>query len=83
MIGGRNCHHLYGISYWTEEDGKKLFEDLKRVYEMPGGRERYWDQVPLEYCLNNYQVEVRNCTFDDITEIDSYSDLKKIDHTYR
>ncbi len=83
MIGGRNCHHLYGISYWTEEDGKKLFDDLKKVYEMPGGRERYWDQVPLEYCLNNYQVEVRNCTFEDITEIDSYSDLKKIDPTYR
>jgi len=27
-------------------------------------------------------VEVRPCTFDDIIEIDTYSDLKKIDNTY-
>ena len=81
-IGGRNCHHMYGISYWDEADGAKLYEDIKTVYEMPGGKERYWDQVPLEYCLNHYQVEVRDCTFDDIIEIDSYSDLKKLDSTY-
>ena len=81
-IGGRNCHHMYGISYWDETDGAKLYEDIKRVYEMPGGKERYWDQVPLEYCLDNYQVEVRDCTFDDIVEIDTYSDLKKLDSTY-
>ena len=82
QIGGTNCHHVYGISYWNEADGSKLCEDIKKVYEMPGGKERYWDQVALEYCLSNYQVEVRECTFDDIVEIDSYSDLKKLDKTY-
>lgn len=81
-IGGTNCHHMYGISYWTETDGAKLYEDIQKVYNMPGGKERYWDQVPLEYCLDHYQVEVRECTFDDIIEIDSYSDLKKLDNTY-
>jgi len=25
---------------------------------------------------------VRDCTFDDIVEIDTFSDLKKVDHTY-
>ena len=81
-IGGTNCHHMYGISYWTAADGAKLCQDIKKVFEMPGGKERYWDQVALEYCLSNYQVEVRDCTFDDIIEIDSYSDLKKLDKTY-
>lgn len=81
-IGGRNCHHMYGISYWDETDGAKLYEDIKAVYEMPGGKERYWDQVALEYCMNHYQVEVRDCTFADIIEIDTYSDLKKLDSTY-
>lgn len=81
-IGGSNCHHMFGISYWNAEDGAKLQEDIKRVYEMPGGRERYWDQVSLEYCIRNYKVEVRECTFDDIIEIDSYNDLKKLDNTY-
>jgi len=81
-IGGTNCHHMFGISYWTEEDGRKLAEDIQQVYDMPGGRERYWDQVALEYCIKNYQVEVRGCTFDDIAEIDTYKDLKQRDATY-
>jgi CTP:phosphocholine cytidylyltransferase-like protein len=82
-VGGTNCHHMFGISYWTEMDGAKLYEDIKRVYEMPGGKERYWDQVALEYCLNHYQVEVRPCSFDDIIEIDTFNDLKKLDKAYR
>ncbi|MEE0946969.1 MAG: NTP transferase domain-containing protein [Acutalibacteraceae bacterium] len=81
-IGGNNCYHMYGVSYWNEEAGEKLYDDIKKVYEMPGGKERYWDQVALEYCLPNYKVEVRACTFDDIIEIDSYSDLKALDKAY-
>ena len=81
-IGGTNCYHMYGVSYWNAEDGAKLYEDIKKVYEMPGGKERYWDQVPLEYCLDHFQVEARVCSFDDIVEIDSYTDLKKLDSTY-
>ena len=81
-IGGSNCHHMFGISYWTAEDGEKLCQDIHKVYKMPGGKERYWDQVSLEYCIKNYKVEVRECTFDDIIEIDSYNDLKKLDSIY-
>lgn len=82
MVGGTNCHHMFGISYWNAEDGAKLYEDMKKVYEMPGGKERYWDEVPLRYCQKNYRVEVRDCTFEDIIEIDNYSDLKKLDQAY-
>ena len=82
-IGGNNCHHMFGISYWNEEAGAKLYDDIKKVYEMPGGKERYWDQVSLEYCQSNYTVEVRECSFDDIVEIDSFADLKRLDPTYR
>ena len=82
-IGSRNCHHMYGISYWNQEHGKMLYDDIKTVYEMPGGKERYWDQVALEYCIDKYQVEVRDCSFDDIIEIDSFADLKKLDPAYR
>jgi len=80
--GGINCYHEFGISYWNAQDGAKLCEDIKKVYEMPGGKERYWDQAPLEFCIENYQVEVRCCTFDDVIEIDSFNDLKKIDKSY-
>lgn len=81
-VGGVNCYHEFGVSYWNAEHGKQLCEDLQAVFDMPGGRERYWDQTPLEYCADHYRVEVRPCTFQDIIEIDSYADLKKIDKTY-
>ena len=81
-IGGENCHQIVGVSYWTEEDGAKLCEDIKTVFAAPGGKERYWDQVPLEYCINNYSVAVRECKFSDIIEIDTFSELKAIDKSY-
>lgn len=81
-LGGVDCYHMFGISYWTEEDGVKLAADIKEVYQAPGGKERYWDQVALEYCVDRYNVAVRPCTFDDITEIDTFNELKKIDKTY-
>ena len=82
-IGGKNCYQMVGISYWTSEDGKKLFHDAKEVFNAPGGKERYWDQVPLEYCIKNYKVGVRKCSFDDIIEIDTFNELKQLDETYR
>ncbi len=82
-VGGRNVYHMFGVSYWTKADGDKLNDDIKNVYELPGGKERYWDQVPLEYCKDHYKVEVRECLFEDIVEIDSYNDLKKIDPHYQ
>lgn len=81
-IGGTDCHHMFGISYWNADDGAKMSGHIKDVYDMPGGHERYWDQVALEYHIKEYNIEVRECTFEDIVEIDSYSDLKKIDKTY-
>ena len=82
-VGGKNCHHMFGISYWNNSDGAKLADHIKQVYEMPGGKERYWDQVALEYFIKNYSIEVRECTFDDIIEIDTFSELKLLDETYR
>lgn len=82
-VGGTNCHHMFGISYWNQTDGAKMADHIKQVYEMPGGKERYWDQVALEYFIKDYAIEVRECTFDDIIEIDTFNELKKLDETYR
>lgn len=81
-VGGVNCHQMVGISYWTEADGSRLVEHIKEVYQAPGGKERYWDQVPLEYHLSDYTVHVRECSAEDIIEIDTFSELKKLDKTY-
>ncbi len=81
-LGGVNCYHLFGISYWSGEDGEKLSEDVQTVYKAPGGKERYWDQIALGYCKNNYKVSARKCSFDDIIEIDTFNELKALDETY-
>lgn len=81
-IGGKDCYHMFGISYWDEKDGSKLAGHIEEVYNAPGGHERYWDQVALEYFIGEYSVAVRPCTFDDIVEIDTYRELKQIDETY-
>lgn len=81
-VGGLNCWQMVGISYWNEEDGHKLSQDIPEVYATPGGKERYWEQVPLVYRKNNYAVEVVECFDEDIVEIDTFRELKAIDKTY-
>lgn len=81
-VGGLDCWQMVGISYWNEEDGHKLSDDIKMTYEQPGGKERYWEQVPLVFCQNHYKVEVRECRENDIIEIDTFRELKAIDKTY-
>ena len=79
---GDNIWRLLGISYWSETDGSKLSNDLAVTYQAPGGKERYWEQVPLLYCREHYSVEIRPCSENDITEIDTYRELKLLDNTY-
>lgn len=81
-VGGLNCHQMVGISYWNAEDGAKLAADIEDVYRSPGGKERYWEQVPMVYKKENYQVHIRECQFEDITEIDTFNELKAIDKLY-
>ena len=81
-LGGLDCWQMVGISYWNEEDGHKLSDDIKMTYEQPGGKERYWEQVPLVFCKKHYKVEVRECQENDIIEIDTFRELKAIDKTY-
>lgn len=81
-VGGLDCWQMVGISYWNEADGHRLSQDIADVYAMPGGKERYWEQVPLVYKKEHYAVEIRECYDEDIVEIDTFRELKAIDHTY-
>ena len=81
-VGGEHCWQMVGISYWNENDGHKLSQDIQDVYTSPGGKERYWEQVPLVYCKDHYNVYVQECFDEDIVEIDTFRELKMIDKTY-
>ena len=79
---GNNVYQMVGISYWDEEAGHKLSQDIQDIYQSPGGKERYWEQVPLVYRKEHYKVEIRECQDEDIVEIDTYKELKAIDKSY-
>ena len=82
-MGGINGYRMVGISYWTENDGRHLSECIEKVYNMPGGKERYWDNVPLSYFINDFDLHIRECSFDDFVEIDTYNELKALDSVYK
>ncbi len=74
----KNC----GVSYWNETDGKMLAEHIKEAYERPGGKELFWEEVPLRIYSGSYQVAIAPCDERDVTEIDTYRELKAVDGTY-
>ena len=82
QIGGINCYQMIGISYYNKEDGQKLAKDIEEVYNSPGGKEKYWEQVQLDVKKANYKIAIRECQKEDIIEIDTFEELKKIDKTY-
>ena len=79
---GDDIWQMVGISYWNEADGHRRSQDIADVFASPGGKERYWEQVPLVYCKEHYAVEIKDCHDEDIVEIDTFKELKTIDKTY-
>lgn len=82
MVGGEHCYQMVGISYWDEKDGASLAEDIPEAFCAPGGKELYWEQVPLKIYKDKYRVGIQECTAEDIVEIDTFRELKAIDTAY-
>lgn len=80
--GGCNCHQMVGISYWDNEAGLRLKEHLKEAFEAEGGKQLYWEQVPLKIYKSEYTVAIKECEKSDIVEIDTFEELKAIDEVY-
>lgn len=81
-FGGYNCFQMVGISYWNKADGKKLCDHIAQAYDMPGGKERYWEEVPLTVFRESYQVRIIPCSEEDVIEIDTLNELKAADPAY-
>ena len=81
-IGGLNCWQEVGISFWDENSAAHLAKDLPAAFDLPGGRELYWDEVPLKIFAENYRVAIRPCLKSDVVEIDTFGELKAIDRAY-
>lgn len=81
--GGDDCYHMFGISYWTDADGRRLADRLRTVFEREDGKQIFWDDVALNWYPDDFSVQARECTFDDVCEIDTFAELQDIDDSYR
>lgn len=81
-LGGEDCFQEVGISYWDHESGEKLLKQIELTYSALGGKDKFWDHVPLVDFKEDHHVEVRECHIEDVTEIDTFEELKIIDHSY-
>lgn len=81
-LGGEDCFQEVGISYWDRESGEKLSKQIELTYNAPGGKDKFWDHVPLVDFREDHHVEVRECHTEDVIEIDTFEELKMIDHGY-
>ena len=82
-VGGTDCYHMYDITYWTAEDGEKMARLLPELFNAPGGKQCYWDDVPLTHYNDQFYIEPRPCKEGDILEIDTLSELVALDPAYR
>ena len=82
--GNTYCYNYYGISYWTPEDSAMLRADFSDVYKHEeGGRDYFWEFIPLVLRKDKYHVEIRQCHKQDIMEIDNYYELAQLDPSYQ
>lgn len=81
--GNINCYQAYGISYWNKADSKKIRKYIEELFQSEEGKQQFWEAVVFDYYKKSFKIEIRECRKSDIMEIDSYSELAQIDHTYQ
>ena len=76
------CWQMVGLSFWTAADGARLARDIPEVFEREDAKQIFWDDVAIVRRAGDYAVHVRECSPDDILEIDDFDDLQRIDPSY-
>ena len=81
--GNTNCFNCYGISLWTPEDCDKLRRDIESVWQEEGGKDVFYEFVPLVLRKEHYNVKIHECQPGDVVEIDNFYELVALDPSYK
>ena len=73
------CHQMLGLSYWTAADGRRLAECANELYREERYHQLYWDEIALKYYLPEFSVHIRECTREDVWEIDTVGELRALE----
>ncbi|WP_273079419.1 phosphocholine cytidylyltransferase family protein [Selenomonas felix] len=77
------CHQMLGLSYWAAEDGRRLAACADAMYREERYRQLYWDEIILKYNPDTCDVYIRECTREDVWEIDTVADLRALEARIR
>ena len=80
--GEKDASRVWGISMWTEEDGRKLSELIRQQFEEKKDWSVYWDEIALMKNPGMFKIGIRKIQESDLTEIDTVTELAAIDPSY-
>lgn len=69
--------------FLVSKDALQLKELTKIEFETHRNWNIYWDDIPLFLYKEKFRLAIRKIRMGDITEIDSYEELIKVDKSYR
>lgn len=78
-VGGAKGYRMFGISFWTKEDGETLSECLDIQFARKKQWQEYWDEVSMIDHSEKFHIAIRPCTFQDLVEIDTYEELQALE----
>lgn len=81
--GGKDGWQLYSISRWSSEDGRKLKKHIEMEFEEKKNRQIYWDDVAMFCYPQEYELGIREMDSSAIIEVDDFSELVKLDNSYK
>ncbi len=80
--GCRPSYRLWGISMWDKEQGEKLAEEIRHLFEDEHRWDIYWDQVALMLSKDQYDLGIREIPEGSLCEIDTVAELAAMDPSY-
>lgn len=82
-IGGKGNYIMSGISFWTEEESKKIKDFLEKyIQDEQILKDYYWDHIIKEN-IEDFEVGIIPLKNEDIIEIDTLQELIEIDSSYK
>lgn len=81
--GCRDAYRLWGISMWDKEQGEKLAEEVRYLFEEKRKWDIYWDEVALDLSKDQYDLGIREIPETALCEIDTVKELAEMDPLYQ
>ena len=80
--GGRDLYRMWGISMWTQDQGRLLKELVRQRFEDMKDWSVYWDELALFKYPERFDLGIRQVEYSDMQEIDTVEELAALDPAY-